>query len=139
MNTRFFDQRGRLRVSVLPASPASLAAGDSLVAQAATAAGGCTHLIQVQGELIGFARTAVQQQTLCFEWLEIVPARRNLGLGGEAVLALERAHAGIRKARADLPAGNGLAVYFWLRAGYRPVFGAPGDAGEGTVMLRMLR
>jgi hypothetical protein len=45
---------------------------------------------------------------------------RNLGLGGEAVEALERLRPGGRFLAA-IPRGNGLAVYFWLRTGYRPV------------------
>lgn len=46
--------------------------------------------------------------------------RRNLGYGAEAVAALEE-HVGAAWAYAAVPRANGLAVYFWLHAGYRPV------------------
>jgi hypothetical protein len=45
--------------------------------------------------------------------------RRNVGLGVEAVMRLE-ARTGLPLYAAN-PRTNGLAVYFWLRAGYRPV------------------
>lgn len=54
-------------------------------------------------------------------------ARRNLGLGGEAVQALEGLWPGARYLAA-IPRGNGLAVYFWLRTGYRPVRAADDTA-----------
>jgi GNAT superfamily N-acetyltransferase len=46
--------------------------------------------------------------------------RRNLGYGGEAVAALEAARPDDRFVAA-IPRTNGLAVYFWLRTGYRPI------------------
>jgi GNAT superfamily N-acetyltransferase len=56
--------------------------------------------------------------------IAIDPARRFRGLGGEAGLALEqhlrRRHA-IERFYAPVPDGRGLAVYFWLRLGYRPL------------------
>ena len=52
--------------------------------------------------------------------IAVAAARRNLGLGGEAVQALERLRPGDRFLAA-IPRSNGLAVYFWLRTGYRPL------------------
>lgn len=57
-------------------------------------------------------------------FISIDPARRYRGLGGEAALALERhlrARFGIERVYAAIPDWRGLAVYFWLRQGYRPV------------------
>jgi hypothetical protein len=54
----------------------------------------------------------------------IDPTRRYRGLGGEAALALERhlrKRFDIEKVYAPIPDWRGLAVYFWLRQGYRPV------------------
>lgn len=56
--------------------------------------------------------------------LAIAPARRFRGLGGEAGLAIERLlrqRFGVGRVFAPVPDGRGLAVYFWLRLGYRPL------------------
>jgi hypothetical protein len=63
--------------------------------------------------------------------LAIDPSRRFRGLGGEAAIALERylrSRHGVDRVCAPVPDGRGLAVYFWLRQGYRPltVAGGPG-------------
>jgi len=50
----------------------------------------------------------------------IEAGQRNLGLGTEAVLLLEEQF-GDRPLIAGVPLANGLAIYFWLRAGYRPI------------------
>jgi hypothetical protein len=45
-------------------------------------------------------------------------------LGGEAGLALERHlrhKLGVERVYAPVPDGRGLAVYFWLRLGFRPL------------------
>jgi hypothetical protein len=57
----------------------------------------------------------------------VVPQRRFSGLGGEAVLAVERevrSRWGTQRCYAPVPDGRGLAVYFWLRLGYRPLTAA---------------
>ena len=54
----------------------------------------------------------------------VAPQRRFKGLGGEAVLAVERevrSRWGTQRCYAPVPDGRGLAVYFWLRLGYRPL------------------
>ena len=57
-------------------------------------------------------------------FLAVQPERRYRGLGGETGLALERLvreRLGARRVYAGVPEGRGLAVYFWLRLGYRPL------------------
>jgi hypothetical protein len=57
-------------------------------------------------------------------FISIDPTRRYRGLGGEATLALERhlrERFGVSSVYAPIPDWRGLAVYFWLRQGYRPV------------------
>ena len=57
-------------------------------------------------------------------FIAIDPARRYRGLGGSAGLALERllrVRFGVEAVYASIPDGRGLAVYFWLRLGYRPL------------------
>ena len=59
--------------------------------------------------------------------IAVEPAERFRGLGGEAALALERRIAerwAPVTVLAPVPEGRGLAVYFWLRAGYRPLTSA---------------
>jgi hypothetical protein len=60
----------------------------------------------------------------CIPFLAIDPSRRFRGLGGEAGLAIERhvrSRLGETRFYAPIPDGRGLAVYFWLRLGYRPL------------------
>jgi hypothetical protein len=59
------------------------------------------------------------------------PARRGYGAGSEAMMLLIHAcaTAGVGAVRAWAPGGNGLAVYFWVRMGLRPVFGEGPDGG----------
>ena len=85
---------------------------------------------------------------ICIPFVGIDPTRRFRGLGGEAGLAIERhlrAHLGAARFLAPIPDGRGLAVYFWLRLGYRPLLGSesPGalvgltsEAPAGIWMVR---
>lgn len=60
----------------------------------------------------------------CVPFLAIEPDERFRGLGGEAGLALERhlrRRWGARRVLAPVPEQRGLAVYFWLRLGFRPL------------------
>ena len=55
--------------------------------------------------------------------IAIEPSRRFRGLGGQAGTALD-AHlrsSGYERVYAPAPDGRGLAVYFWLRLGFRPL------------------
>jgi GNAT superfamily N-acetyltransferase len=79
--------------------------------------------------------------------ITIDPERRFRGLGGEAGIALDRhmRASGFEKVYAAIPDGRGLAVYFWLRLGFRPlttpewpgpVTGLLGESRAGIWMLR---
>ena len=84
----------------------------------------------------------------CVPFIAIDPAARFRGLGGEAGLALERLTRErwqARRALAPVPERRGLAVYFWLRLGYRPLtqaeapwplVGLNGRVGPGIWMAR---
>lgn len=88
------------------------------------------------------------QGSAAVPFISIDPERRYRGLGGEAALALERhlrARFGVKSVYAAIPDWRGLAVYFWLRQGYRPVTAveAPwplislaGEVRPGIWMLR---
>lgn len=80
-------------------------------------------------------------------FLTVEPARRFRGLGGEAGIELERhlRRCGYERVYAPVPEGRGLAVYFWLRLGFRPLtiaespkvpLGLTADSKPGIWMLR---
>jgi len=81
-------------------------------------------------------------------FLAVQPERRYRGLGGEAGLAVERLardRLGARRVYAGVPEGRGLAVYFWLRLGFRPLsiaeapdapLGLTPDSRPGIWMIR---
>jgi GNAT superfamily N-acetyltransferase len=85
-----------------------------------------------------------------FALVTVDPARRYAGLGAELVMAVEtllRERRRVVESLAPVPAGRGLAVYFWLRLGYRPltmsvtpgpVIGLTGAPYEGIWMSRRL-
>jgi hypothetical protein len=68
--------------------------------------------------------SAHSQEPVRIEALAIAASERNLGYGAEAVYELEDLYRGHRLVAA-VPSTNGLAIYFWLRVGYRPVFATP--------------
>jgi GNAT superfamily N-acetyltransferase len=59
-------------------------------------------------------------------FLTVAPERRFRGLGGETGLALvsHLKAQGVENVYAPVPDGRGLAVYFWLRLGFRPLLQA---------------
>lgn len=81
-------------------------------------------------------------------FLGMQPERRYRGLGGEAGLAVERLvrkRLGAQRVYVGVPEGRGLAVYFWLRLGFRPLsiaeapaasLGLTGDSRPGIWMVR---
>jgi hypothetical protein len=75
------------------------------------------------------------------EWLELAPRERGWGYGSEAVRIFE---ARSKRARllAEVDPGFGLALYFWLRLGYRPalrdeIFWRAPDEGGIIAMIRL--
>ena len=93
--------------------------------------------------LLEYATDAPVAGAAQVRFLAVAPDHRRLGTGGRAALALERRLR--RSARAiyvRVPEHLGLALYFWLRLGYRPLTQrdwpvAPGD-GAATWMVREL-
>ena len=81
----------------------------------------------VSREAIGVAAMNFDQplpRTASISFLTIDPERRYRGLGGEAGLAIDRQirrNLGIDRVFVPIPDGRGLAVYFWLRLGFRPL------------------
>lgn len=81
------------------------------------------------GERVGSLRVELGDGVLVIQSLEIEPALRGYGLGSEAAgLVREAAERESRTLRAWAPGDNGLAVYFWIRMGLRPL---PGEGPEG--------
>ncbi len=96
---------------------------------AAFAAGHGRLIATEADEAIGAAVVQLDQPVAgaaSLSFIAIAPGRRFRGLGAEAALAIERRlrerHA-VETVYAPVPDGRGLALYFWLRLGYRPLLG----------------
>ena len=109
------------------------------------------RIADLSDETLGMAlalHAAPTAGTASIPLLTIAPAQRFVGLGSEAGLALEtriRSRWGAERVYAPVPDGRGLAVYFWLRLGYRPLqtpeapwplAGLTNEARPGIWMLR---
>jgi GNAT superfamily N-acetyltransferase len=83
-----------------------------------------------EGRAIGVLAAVLdepEQGSATLTFVGIEPGERFQGLGGEAALALEqqlRKRAGVERVLVPVPEQRGLAVYFWLRLGYRPLIAA---------------
>jgi hypothetical protein len=89
---------------------------------------------------IGRIEFAVEHGRMDVGWIEVEASRRRWGLGMDTVRALEVEAVrrwSVRSARAEVPLGVGLALYFWLRLGYRPEEPVRSD-GDAFVMVRGL-
>lgn len=95
------------------------------------------------GQAIAVIRLrAVPGEVLVIDALAVQRDQRNRGYGHELVIAAETGYGtGMRSAAAGVPRMNGLALYFWLRAGYRPCFPDPSLTGAklGTDRMWMVR
>jgi len=80
--------------------------------------------------------TEADRQLLTIDALAMAAAARNLGFGAEAVYVLEQRYPGARLV-VGIPLTNGLAVYFWLRIGYRPLFPRTTQSGLAPDRLWM--
>ncbi len=97
---------------------------------------------------VGALNARLTQGDLVWGWLAVAPAWRARGLAAAAAALVERAavRAGAARARVRVSATNGVALYFWLRLGYRPLppslagvaLSRDGDERGGTWMLREL-
>jgi GNAT superfamily N-acetyltransferase len=77
-------------------------------------------------------------------FMAVEPGRRRLGIGGRTALTLERRlKRSTAKIYVQLPERFGLALYFWLRLGYRPLtqreWPVAADGSSATWMVRELR
>jgi GNAT superfamily N-acetyltransferase len=77
---------------------------------------------------------------LAIDFLALAAGRRGWGYGSEAARLVEES-AGATRFLAEVDARNGLALYFWLRLGYRParpdeVFWRARDEDDIIAMVR---
>jgi GNAT superfamily N-acetyltransferase len=114
-------------LETLPWLAAALAPECRVADVAAALTPGGVAILDPDGALVGVAvvRPAMPRpDAASFVLIAVDPARRYAGLGGEAALAVEtlvRERWRVSELLAPVPAGRGLAVYFWLRLGYRPL------------------
>ncbi|MBI2912976.1 MAG: GNAT family N-acetyltransferase [Chloroflexi bacterium] len=74
---------------------------------------------------------------LTVRFIAVAREYRGWGYGSEAVRLLEGEAArqwGAERFRAGVDVRNGLALYFWLRLGYRALHGPPGPGGAEDVI-----
>ena len=87
------------------------------------------------GEGLGRVRLVIEADALVVRDLCVDEGHRGYGAGSGAAALVRDAWAADgrwRVLRAFAPAGNGLAVYYWMRMGLRPV---PGEGAEGGLAL----
>ena len=101
-------------------------------------------LVRAEGADVGLLAVALGPGEAAATLLAVAVAHeaRGRSLGLRAVLAAERrlARDGVDELYASVPRGNGRGVYFWLRAGYRPLSAPPAGsaacAGDGLAPAR---
>ena len=83
------------------------------------------------GERVGTMQVEHADGSLFVRALCIDEAHRSYGAGSESALLFNRAcdAAGVAVVRTWAPPDRGLAVYFWIRMGYRPLGGEGPDGG----------
>ncbi len=85
--------------------------------------GGRVAIADLEGAEVGWVDCGASDGLLEVRWIELGMEWRRHGLAAEAVRLLEDEAArrwGVQGVRAEVPVGIGLALYFWLRLGYRP-------------------
>ena len=107
--------------------------------EAAVADGTGVLIGDAAGAAIGVAVVRLEAPSAgsaVISFLAIDPGRRFRGLGGEAGLALDAQlrNKGFQRVYAPVPDGRGLAVYFWLRLGFRPLL--QGESPGAVVGLK---
>ncbi len=95
------------------------------------------------GTVIGEIETRPHEPSagwLTVRCIEVGEGWRGWGYGSEAVRLLE-ARSSAERFLAEVDAGNGLGLYFWLRLGYRPARPdeAPWAGGAQSGMMPMMR
>jgi hypothetical protein len=86
---------------------------------------------QHDGRRVGTLRAAPEGDAAVILSLCIDVSDRGYGCGSDAAFAFSSAvaDAGFTRLRAWAPGELGLAVYFWIRCGLRPLFGPGPDEG----------
>jgi GNAT superfamily N-acetyltransferase len=126
---------------------AARAAGCDRLTEPAALMDATKVLVAVESEpsgVVQFETGAPHADAALVRALIVAPDRRRLGIGGRAAVALERRLARTAKrVFVPVPSDFGLALYFWLRLGYRPLTQAEWPAAPGrspsTWMVRELR
>jgi GNAT superfamily N-acetyltransferase len=80
-----------------------------------------------------------REDALRIDFLAVPPGLRRLGTGSRSALALEkRARRSVDAIYVLVPARLGLALYFWLRLGYRPLLQPdwPAEVAEASVWMK---
>ncbi len=113
------------------------ASADALVEKA-----GSSHVLtndDISG-FIAFQTTAPERDAAQVDFLAVAPGQRRLGIGGSMALGVERRlKSKAARLYALVPASIGLALYFWLRLGYRPLARQDSPAMPSNESVWMVR
>lgn len=103
------------------------------------------RIIMRDGDDVGMAVCRTNAPRLGAAVIELVAtrrefARRGSGMAAVALIEAELRAAGVREVYAPAPAMHGIAVYFWIRLGFRPLMRAewPCDRAGVEWLVRAL-
>jgi len=135
----------KARVSLRPLTEDDIAAVEPLYREAVRSAeadpdAGLLAIVrEADGAAVGvldYRANSPARGWLSVGFIALAERERGWGHGSEAVRVLE-AGAKAARFRANVDAGNGLALYFWLRLGYRPARPdeVPGRPPRGIITM----
>ncbi len=99
--------------------------GYAAALRAQIAGGTSTRVVEEGGEPVAIIVADRAGDTLRFPLVTVRREARGRGIAARALVRIE-AEERARRYEGELAAGDGRALYFWLRLGYRPFLGADG-------------
>lgn len=99
--------------------------GYAAALRAHIAGGASTRVVEEGGEPVAIIVADRTGDTIRFPLVTVRREARGRGIAARALVSIE-AEERARRYEGELAAGDGRALYFWLRLGYRPFLGTDG-------------
>ncbi len=99
--------------------------GCAAALRAHIAGGASTRVVEEDGEPVAIIVAERTGDTIRFPLVTVRREARGRGIAAKALASIE-AEERARRYEGELATGDGRALYFWLRLGYRPFLGADG-------------